>query len=50
MRIHKPALDYHRKILDAMKNRDEVLAEELMREHIRQNYAYFEKEGASDET
>jgi len=39
---YKPALDYHRKILDAMKKRDEVQAEALMREHIRQNYAYFE--------
>ncbi len=47
---YKPALDYHRKILDAMKNRDEVLAVKLMREHIRQNYAYFEKEGTSNET
>ncbi len=37
-----PALDYHRKILDAMKRKDEVLAEQLMHEHIRQNYAYFE--------
>ena len=40
---YKPALDYHRKILDAMKKRDENEAERLMREHIRQNYAYFEQ-------
>ena len=40
---YKPALDYHQKILDAMRKKDEVLAEDLMREHIRQNYAYFEQ-------
>ncbi|MCR4657875.1 MAG: FadR family transcriptional regulator [Lachnospiraceae bacterium] len=39
---YTPALGYHRKILDAMKEKDEVLAEKLMREHIRQNYQYFE--------
>ncbi len=38
-----PALDYHRKILDAMRKRDATLAEQLMREHIRQNYTYFTK-------
>ncbi len=38
---YKPALDYHRRILDAMKKNDEVLAEQLMHEHIKQNYAYF---------
>ncbi len=40
---YTPALNYHRKILDAMKARDAVLAEQLMREHIRQNYSYFER-------
>ena len=40
---YKPALDYHRRILDAMKKNDEVLAEQLMHEHIRQNYTYFTK-------
>ena len=30
-------------IKDAMKKKDEALAEQLMREHIRQNYAYFEQ-------
>ncbi|MBO4377214.1 MAG: FadR family transcriptional regulator [Lachnospiraceae bacterium] len=38
---YKPALDYHKKILDAMKKKDADLAEKTMREHIRQNYAYF---------
>ncbi len=38
---YKPALDYHRRIIEAMKKRDEVLAEQLMHEHIRQNYTYF---------
>ncbi len=40
---YRPAMDYHRKILNAMREKDEVLAEKLMREHIRQNYAFFEK-------
>ena len=40
---YKPALDYHRRILDAMKKKDEVLAENLMHEHIRQNYDYFKQ-------
>ena len=39
---YKPALNFHRKIIDAMKKKDEVLAEQLMREHIRQNYTYFD--------
>ncbi len=39
---YTPALEYHGKILDAMRARDEILAEKLMREHIRQNYQYFE--------
>ena len=39
---YKPALAFHRKILDAIKKGDEVEAEKLMRAHIRQNYAYFE--------
>ncbi len=40
---YAPALDYHRKILKAMRKKDAVHAEQLMREHIRQNYAYFEQ-------
>ena len=40
---YEPALDYHRSVLDAMKKKDEALAEQLMREHIRQNYAYFQQ-------
>lgn len=40
---YKPALGYHKKIIDAMKKKDPVLAEQIMREHIKQNYAYFEK-------
>ncbi len=39
---YKPALAFHRKIIDAMKKGDEAEAEKLMRAHIRQNYAYFE--------
>ena len=39
---YAPALRYHRKILDAMRSKDEALAEQLMREHIRLNYTYFE--------
>ena len=41
---YKSALDYHQKILDAMKQKDAVRAEDLMREHIRLNYGYFETE------
>ena len=37
-----PGLEYHEKILNAMKAKDAELAEKLMREHIRQNYQYFE--------
>lgn len=37
-----PALDYHGRILRAMKKRDSPLAAQLMRDHIRQNYSYFE--------
>lgn len=37
-----PGLDYHERILNAMKVKDAHLAEKLMREHIRQNYHYFE--------
>ncbi len=40
---YEPALDFHQRILDAMRSGDPVLAEALMREHIRQNYAYFEQ-------
>ena len=40
---YKPALGYHKKIIDAMRKKDPVLAEQIMREHIKQNYAYFEK-------
>lgn len=40
---YKPALGFHRRILDAMEDRDATLAEKLMREHIRQNYAYFDQ-------
>ncbi|MCR4705622.1 MAG: FadR family transcriptional regulator [Lachnospiraceae bacterium] len=39
---YKPALNFHRKIIDAMKRKNEVLAEQTMREHIRQNYSYFD--------
>lgn len=39
---YKPALTFHRKILEAIKKGDEAEAEKLMRAHIRQNYAYFE--------
>ena len=38
---YSPGLNYHARILDAMKSRDAQLAEALMREHIRQNYKYF---------
>ena len=38
---YKPALEFHRRILDAMKAKDEVLAEQLMHEHIKHNYSYF---------
>ncbi|MBQ7725468.1 MAG: FCD domain-containing protein, partial [Lachnospiraceae bacterium] len=38
---YKPALCFHRKILDAMKKKDAELAEKLMHEHIGQNYKYF---------
>lgn len=38
---YKPALEYHKKILDAMKEKNEILAEQLMHEHIKQNYNYF---------
>ncbi len=38
---YDPALDYHRRILDAMRAKDADLAESLMREHIRKNYDYF---------
>jgi len=37
-----PALDYHGRILKAIKNNDPSKAAELMRDHIRQNYPYFE--------
>ncbi|MBO7387717.1 MAG: FadR family transcriptional regulator [Lachnospiraceae bacterium] len=40
---YKPALNYHKKIIEAMRKKDPVLAEQIMREHIKQNYAYFEK-------
>ena len=36
-----PALDFHTKILDAMKAKDDDLAEQLMHEHIKENYKYF---------
>ncbi|MBP5595245.1 MAG: FadR family transcriptional regulator [Pseudobutyrivibrio sp.] len=38
---YSPALDYHRRILDAMNSKDEILAEQIMHEHIKQNYSYF---------
>ena len=38
---YKPALGFHKKILDAMKKKDAELAEKLMHEHIGQNYKYF---------
>ena len=41
---YKPALDFHKRIIDAIKARDEVLAEQLMHEHIKHNYSYFEKD------
>lgn len=34
-------LDYHNRILEAMRKGDAELAEKLTREHIRQNYSYF---------
>ena len=37
-----PALDYHARILEAMKEKDPDKAEQLMREHIRVNYDYFQ--------
>ena len=37
-----PGLDYHARILEAMRAHDAMQAEKLMREHIRQNYQYFE--------
>lgn len=40
---YAPALEFHRKILDAMKNKDADRAEKLMREHIRHNYSYFRR-------
>lgn len=40
---YEPALDYHQKILDAMRRKDAELAEQLMRQHIEKNYAYFEQ-------
>ncbi len=40
---YKPALTFHKKIISAMKAKDADLAEQLMHEHIRQNYTYFEK-------
>ncbi len=39
-----PALEYHGRILEAMKQKDAALAEQLMREHIGQNYAFFSEE------
>ncbi len=39
---YEPALDYHRRILDAMQEKDAEKAEQLMREHINQNYSYFQ--------
>lgn len=38
---YAPALDYHSRILDAMKEKDAGKAEQIMREHIRENYTYF---------
>ena len=40
---YDPALDYHKRILDAMRSKDAAKAEKLMREHIRKNYTYFDK-------
>lgn len=40
---YAPALEYHQQILDAMRSKDAALAEQLMRRHIEQNYAYFEQ-------
>ncbi len=39
---YAPALDYHRRIIDAMREKDAEKAERLMREHIGQNYTYFQ--------
>ena len=39
---YAPGISYHSRILEAMRAKDEALAEALMREHIRQNYGYFE--------
>ncbi len=38
---YAPALDYHARILDAMREKDAGKAEQIMREHIRENYPYF---------
>ena len=38
---YAPGLNYHARILAAMKNHDSQQAEALMREHIQQNYKYF---------
>lgn len=39
---YSPGLGFHARILDAMKKKDAALAEQLMRDHIRQNYGYFD--------
>ena len=38
---YAPGLNYHARILTAMRNHDSQQAEMLMREHIQQNYKYF---------
>ncbi|MBO7710501.1 MAG: FCD domain-containing protein, partial [Lachnospiraceae bacterium] len=39
---YSPGLGFHGRILDAMRKKDAALAEQLMRDHIRQNYMYFD--------
>ena len=41
---YSSALDYHSRIINAMRKRDAALAEKLTREHIRQNYSFFQSE------
>lgn len=38
----EPAMYYHKKILDAIKNKDRDSAMQLMREHIRNNRKYYD--------
>lgn len=40
---YENALLYHKKIIDAIENRDEEMAEKWMKEHIEKNKTYFTK-------